>query len=260
MGVLNTFVRDMRGCERVAADTRSRFRLIRDFLLSRFIRPIPKIRSDRLREISLRGGIKIRYRLNKGDINSIREIWLEEAYRLPFEDPSGVLLDLGANIGMTSVWLAKRFPFTQVIAVEPDPKNAAVVRQNFELNRINGCVVEAAIGPSEGIARFEFNPASNLGRLSENGSPVPIISVGSIIRKYAIAKFALIKVDIEGGEQELFDGPIGWLALTDAIIIEFHPALVDYQRLARLVCSHGFTYIPADSVFTGNMDCFKKKQ
>ena len=70
-----------------------------------------------MREVRLRGDIKIRYRLNKGDLHSIREIWLEEAYRLPFEDPSGVLLDLGANIGMASLWLAKSYSFMQMIAV-----------------------------------------------------------------------------------------------------------------------------------------------
>jgi tRNA1(Val) A37 N6-methylase TrmN6 len=64
------------------------------------------------------------YRLNKGDLHSIREVWFEEAYRLPFEDPSGTLLDLGANIGLTGVWLAKRYAIERVIAVEPDCDNA----------------------------------------------------------------------------------------------------------------------------------------
>jgi FkbM family methyltransferase len=159
---------------------------------------------------------------------------------------------------MTSVWLAKRYSFTQVIAVEPDPNNAALVRQNLELNGITGQVIEAVIGPNEGTARFEFSELSNLGRLSENGSPVRMISVGTIIKKFEMPRFDLIKIDIEGGEQELFDGPTGWLAHTDAIIIEFHPTIVDYPRLTRLVSSQGFTYIPAHSFSPENMDCFKR--
>jgi len=211
-----------------------------------------------VREVSLHGDIKIRYRLNKGDLHSIREIWFEEAYRLPFGDPSGVLLDLGANIGMTSVWLSKRFSFTQVIAVEPDPNNAALARQNLGLNRIPGQVLEATIGPREGSARFEFSELSNLGKLSEKGRLVQMISVDTIIKKFAVTRFALVKIDIEGGEQELFDGPTAWLATVDAIIIEFHPANVDYPRLTRLLSSHGFSYIPAHSSFPGNMDCFTR--
>ena len=256
--VLSTVVSDLRASVWLAADLRSRFQLSMDFVLSRFIGLVPRSQRNRVREVRLRGDIKIRYRLNKGDLHSIREIWFEEDYHLPFTATSGVLLDLGANIGMTSLWLAKRYPFTQVIAVEPDPNNAALVRQNLELNGIAAQVLEAAIGPKEATARFEFGEFSNLGRLSETGSLVPVISVGSILQKFAVTRFALTKIDIEGGEQELFDGPTEWLARTDAIIIEFHPTVVDYPRLTRLVSSNGFRYIPAHSLFPENMDCFVK--
>lgn len=105
--VFNTFVRDLRASVRLAADAQSRFRLSMDFALSRFIGLVPRDQRNRRREVRLRGDIKIRYRLNKGDLHSIREIWFEEAYRLPFEGTSGLLLDLGVNIGMASLWLAK---------------------------------------------------------------------------------------------------------------------------------------------------------
>jgi FkbM family methyltransferase len=258
MTVLNAVVSDLRASARLAADTRSRFRLSLDYALSRLIGLVPRARRERVREVRLHGDIKIRYRLNKGDLHSIREIWFQEAYRLPFEGPSGVLLDLGANIGMASLWLAKSYSFTQVIAVEADPQNAALARQNFELNGIAGEIVEAAIGPKDAVARFEFSELSNLGRLSENGSLVRMISMDTVIRRFEVAKFALVKIDIEGGEQELFDGPTEWLARTDAIIIEFHPTIVDYPRLTTAVSSNGFNYIPAHSFSAENMDCFTR--
>ena len=256
--LLNTLASDVRASMRLTADLRSRFRLITDFVLSRLIDLVPRGRRDRVREVRLHGDIRIRYRLNKGDLHSIREIWFQEVYRLPFAGPSGVLLDLGANIGMTSVWLAKRFSFQQVIAVEPNPNNAALVRQNLELNRIPGQVLEAAIGPKEGVARFDPSELSNLGRLSRDGSLlVPMISVDAIIEKFAVASFALIKIDIEGGEQDLFDGTTGWLARTEAIIMEFHPT-VDHLRIIAVVRAHGFKYIPAHSLIPENMDCFTR--
>jgi|SRR5580704_15794758 FkbM family methyltransferase len=258
MTLLNTFARDLRASVRLTADMRSCFRLSMDFVLSRLIGLVPGVRSNRVQEVRLCGDIRIRYRLNKGDLHSIREIWFQEAYRLPFDCPSGVLLDLGANIGMASVWLAKRFSFTQVIAVEPDPNNAALVRQNLELNGIPGQVLESAIGPKEGTARFEPCEISNLGRISEDGSVlVPRISVETIIKKFSVESFTLIKIDIEGGEQDLFDGPTEWLARTEAIIIEFHPT-VDHFRIIRVVSSHGLKHIPSHSPFFDNMDCFTK--
>jgi FkbM family methyltransferase len=201
--------------------------------------------------------VQLCYRLNKGDLHSIREVWFDEAYRLPFEDPSGTLLDLGANIGLTSVWLAKRYAIDRVIAVEPDSNNAMLARRNLELNEIKSEVLEAAIGPHEGTAKFESSKISNLGKLSGKGVPVTMITVDLIREKSGCPRLGLVKIDIEGGEQQLFDGPLNWLDHTEAIIIELHPALVDCLRIIRAIESRDFTYIPSNSVFRNNMDSFK---
>jgi FkbM family methyltransferase len=212
-----------------------------------------------VREVNLNGGIKLRYRLNKGDLHSIREIWCDEEYRLPFTCARGTLLDLGANVGMASVWLAKKYSFGRVIAIEPDPTNASLVRQNLEINRINGHVLEGAIGPLDGMARFEFSDLSNLGKLSESGSPVKMLSLNGIVRDFEVKDFSLIKIDIEGGEEGLFTGPTEWLNRTDAIIMEFHPATVNCAPLVEIVCSHGFRHIPSHSLIPDNMDCFTRQ-
>ena len=85
-----------------------------------------------------------------------------------------------------------------------------------------------------------------------------MITVDTILETFDCTKLALVKIDIEGGEQQLFDGPTGWLDRTDAIIIEFHPALVDLPKIIKAVEGHGFAYIRSNSVFPNNMDCFKR--
>jgi FkbM family methyltransferase len=253
-----TYLRDLWASVTLGADARSRLRLMVDFTLSRFIGIVPSAQQNRRRTARFRGGVTIRYRLNKGDLHSIREVWFEEDYRLPFKHSSGILLDLGANIGMASIWLCKKYSFTQVIAVEPDPANAELVRDNFRLNAISGEILQAAIGPYDGTARFQSSELSNLGRLSEDGLPVQMISVNTVIRKFSVTRFALIKIDIEAGEQPLFDGPLEWLARTDTIIMELHPSLVDCTRLTKQVSSQGFKYIPAHSLVPDNLPCFTR--
>jgi FkbM family methyltransferase len=255
--VFPALIREWRACARLCADPRSAVRLGIDFALSRFLLTSRENRIGRIRKIRFQGGVQLCYRLNKGDVHSIREVWFDEAYRLPFDCPPGTLLDLGANIGLTSVWLAKRYPIERVIAVEPDHSNAVIARRNLELNAIKSDVLEAAIGPHEGTARFESSQASNLGRLSEKGVPVAMMTVDKILEKSACPRFGLVKIDIEGGEQQLFDGPLDWLDRIGAIIIEFHPALVDYSRIIKVIESREFTYTRSNSVFRNNMDCFK---
>jgi len=253
---LRVYIHDLLASIKLATDMRSRVRLVVDFTLSRFIEVLPKAMWNRRRQVCLRDDVKLVYRLNKGDLHSIREIWFEEDYWLPFESSSGVLLDLGANIGMASLWLSKKYKFTTVIAVEPDPTNAELVRDNLRLNSMNGQVLQAAIGPFEGTGRFKSSQVSNLGRLSDEGSLVQVLSVNAVIATFSILRFALIKIDIEGGEESLFDGQTEWLDRTDAMIMELHPDVVDCDRLRRIVSSHGFEYIPAHSRFPDNLPCF----
>jgi FkbM family methyltransferase len=254
--VFHNVLAEWRASAKLSSDVRSCLRLSADFLLSHFQSALPSCLTDRMRQVRSRSGVTLCYRLNRGDLQSIREVWFEEAYRLPFPDPCGVLLDLGANIGLTSLWMAKRYPFKRIIAVEPEPRNAALIRRNFELNGIKGEVLEAAVGARDGAARFQVHRNSNQGKLSESGVPVAMVSVNSILERFALPQLDLVKIDIEGGEQELFRGLTAWLDRTKAIIIEFHPTLVDYPLLTKLLEDRGFDYIRANTAFPNNMDCF----
>jgi FkbM family methyltransferase len=241
---------ECRACLRESGNLRSSIQLCRDFVLFRLVPYLPKQLRNRVREVELRDGVRLQYRLNSGDIQGMREIWLEGVYRLPFPVTNGVLVDLGANIGFTSVWLTKKYGFRRVIAVEPDSANAALVRKNFELNGIPGTVVEAAVGPQDGTAKFQALADSNAGRLSSEGrDTVAVMSMKSIVDLFQLSQLDLVKMDIEGGEQALLAGPAEWLNHAKAIIAEFHPGIVDYPFLTRLLEQQGFKYVPANTRF-----------
>jgi FkbM family methyltransferase len=247
---------ECRASVREAKGFRSCFQLSQDFALSRLLPYMPKQMLNRERQVELRNGVKLQYRLNRGDIQSIREVWLERAYRLPFPISNGVLVDLGANIGLTSIWLTKEYGFASVIAVEPDAGNAALIQKNFDLNGIPGKIVEAAIGPHDCTAKFRAAEDSNLGSLAHEGRVVTVISMRSILDRFRLSEVDLIKMDIEGGEQALLTGPQEWLYRTRAIIAEFHPRTVDYTALTRLLERLGFKYVRANTAFPNNMDSF----
>jgi hypothetical protein len=68
-----------------AADLRSTLRYAGDTVLYRglyFGRP-----SGRERTIRVGNGVSLTYRLNRGDIQAIREVWVEECYRPPVDIP-----------------------------------------------------------------------------------------------------------------------------------------------------------------------------
>jgi FkbM family methyltransferase len=266
MKVFATFRVVLKECQcsiRLCKDWSSRFRLMSDYLMSHVLFALPSGLLNRERNITTRNGVKLSYRLNRGDLQSIREVWCDEVYSLPFAIPSGALLDLGANIGLTTIWMATRSHFSKIIAVEPDRENAALVAKNLRQNGISGEVVQAAVGPRDGTAYFRKASWSNLGacvgfssddkRLDVEGTSVPMVSVGSILKRFELDRLAIVKVDIEGSEQTLLLGPCEWLNCTESLVVEFHPPTVDYELLSETVTSHGFKFIPASPQ---NMDCF----
>ena len=240
-------------------DARSCLRLSADVILFRALRVMHLPTENHPRRIRLRNGRVITYRLNRGDIQSIREVLMDEVYRLPFPSQQpDVLVDLGANIGLTSVFYHQTLKARSIIAVEPDPSNAQLVREN--LSGLPAVVFQAAVGPHDGTARFSTNRESNLGSLSSNSSgiEVSVMSMDSVLTRVPEAANIVVKMDIEGGEEELLRGDIEWLSRVDGLIMEFHPEKVDYPGLIRVLQAAGFDYLPTGSCWPGSMDAFQR--
>jgi FkbM family methyltransferase len=235
-------------------------RLATDLVLARlipFIR-LPHVNQERC--IRLTGGVEIRYRLNRGDIQSIREVWLDEGYKLPIDRRLTVLVDLGANIGLTSLWLAKRYGCDKVIAIEPSHENARITCQNLERNGVCAEVVEAAVGSTDGMVPFSEARDSNEGRTGFGEHRVRMLSMFSVLSRVpSVDHVDLVKMDIEGAEQELLTGDLSWLQKVNSLIIEFHPTLVDYPGLVNRLRQCGFDYVPAGTAHADSMDFFVRR-
>jgi FkbM family methyltransferase len=201
----------------------------------------------------------ITYRLNRGDITAIREVWMEESYRPPFDIAPRSLVDLGANIGLVILWYARHYPCEWVVAVEPLPANVRLLRENLRHNGIAADVIEAAVAARDGAASFAPAREFTEGRLGSGGLGVQTVSMESILDRLPVDRDVdLLKIDIEGSERELLRGDPAWLARVHSVIIEFHLDRVDAPPLIRTLERAGFRYVPSDTAFAGSMDGFTR--
>jgi FkbM family methyltransferase len=249
----------------IADDFNSRCRLAVDFILYHLLKFLPVSVRDRERTVRCANGITLTYRLNRGDLQSIREVFLQESYRLPFCLQPRSLVDLGANIGITSIWFSQHYPIEKIIAIEPNPNNADILRRNLLNNKINARVIEAAIGSTDGSIVFHLSGDSNQGTILETDEQnnrsgemeVKMISMATVLAELdSSEEIDLVKMDIEGGEEELLSANLSWLSRTKAMIAELHPPLIDYQKTIKIIEREGFRYIPANTVHLNNMDAF----
>jgi len=211
------------------------------------------------RRIVTRGGTVIHYRRNRGDIQSIREVWLDRVYSVPFGERPEIVVDLGANIGLAGLFFSAEYMAKRVVMVEPDRANAEVLRDNTLQCKPDVDVIEAAVGPADGVVFFSESEESNLGRVAQSGRPVQCISMPSLMKATGLTRIDLLKIDIEGGEGQLLSGANDWLQSVGAIMIEFHPQIVDEVALIALLKSKGFVYFAhTDAARLGKSDYFQR--
>ncbi len=139
----------------------------------------------------------IHFRRNRGDLQSIREVLIEEHYILPDFVSKTTLVDLGANIGLTSLWLTQRYGFKNVVAVEPVPENYNLLSKNLGANGIDASLINAAVGPHDGICFFEASSCSNQGRVRERGMEVRMISMDTVIKQCGLSCIDVVKLDMK---------------------------------------------------------------
>lgn len=149
------------------------------------------------------------------------------------EPPGKVLLELGANIGTHSVYLMGSGKFDRAVSVEPDPRNAKLLRHNLALNNLsNVTVFECAAGATDGNVDLYFGDA-NFGASSvikPNGGSrfvsVPLRRVDAILAGADVRPndVGLVWMDIEGAESEALKSMADLVERRVPILMEYSPA------------------------------------
>jgi FkbM family methyltransferase len=199
-----------------------------EFHLSNFLGLLPNSRASRFR-IRLREGLRnIQLRRRSGDFFVFHEIFTHGYYDLPdnlVPAIPAVVVDLGANIGLATVFLADRFPGARHVCVEPNPANVVLLRANtsFLGNRVT--VLEGAAAGRSGKAGFFDSNWSGGGHLVADGPSsrsVTCMTPDDIMSMYRIDRIDILKVNIEGAEREMFAQAPDWLPKVECVLIELH--------------------------------------
>lgn len=166
-------------------------------------------------------------RKKSSDIATFYQVLFNLEYQLTIKEEPSVIIDLGANIGLASVFFLNKYPNSIVIAVEPE-------KSNFDCLLKNTKEYTNIIAYNNGIWNKNANleiKSSELGSWAfyvnevekEIPNSVKAISINQIIENHSLKQIDILKIDIEGSEIELFSSNYEtWLPITRMIIIELH--------------------------------------
>ncbi|MFM7671950.1 MAG: FkbM family methyltransferase [Bacteroidota bacterium] len=173
------------------------------------------------------------FRLRPGttDYDTYEHVFVLKEYDFPIPFEPAVIVDGGANIGMSALYFTRRFPTAKIIAIEPDAENCAMLQHNTR-NHKQVEIIRAGIWSSSGHLHIKDHAAdANAFQVEWSDQPtahsLPAISLEEVLNKSGAQTLDIVKLDIEGAEKEVFrDGFDSWLPRTKLLIVELHDRMV----------------------------------
>lgn len=176
---------------------------------------------------------QLHFRSFSSDLQIIRS-WLKEDLAKQYDhtdDFEGIIIDAGGHIGMASVALARRFPNRKIITLEPSAENFALLIENTKAFP-NVTPMNYALGPEDGELTL-FDRTGNtdgfivgqdpqLADVEAQSQAVRVISIPTLLKEIGEDQIALLKLDIEGFEVELFSRQTEWMRNVGVLAIELH--------------------------------------
>jgi len=176
-----------------------------------------------------------------------QEVFGEDMYYFEIDEDAGVranIIDIGAHIGLSTLYFKYLFPLAQITAIEPHPANFKILEDNIWQNELDDVTaIQAAVIPGKektitlhaDTEHSWFSTASLQERawnLEQQTQPlqVPALQLSTLLQQHD--HIDLLKIDIEGFEQAVIEEAQDYLDRVNLLLIEFHP--VKHQSLLQL--------------------------
>ncbi|MEO5947153.1 MAG: FkbM family methyltransferase [Chitinophagaceae bacterium] len=170
-------------------------------------------------------------RNNPYDYATFEEVLLREDYNLDLGFTPKTIIDAGANIGLTSVYLASKYPTAKIVSLEPENENFQILAQNAAKYE-NIKPVKAGVWNKKAFLVIKDNGGGNNAFTveevsAENESTIKAFSIAAIMQQNGWHQIDFLKMDIEGSEKIVFESDFeSWLPFTRVLVIELHERMV----------------------------------
>jgi FkbM family methyltransferase len=169
----------------------------------------------------------------KNDMLAFYEVFVLEGYKLKLNFKPSIIIDGGANIGLTTIFYKNQYPDAKIITIEPDKSNFELLEKNLKFysnifnintglwnkNSLIKIVDKYGFGKS-GLVTEEYNKDNSE---SNQSNILKTITVDEIVNDFKIQRIDILKLDIETSEKYLFsENYTNWLSITKVVIIELH--------------------------------------
>lgn len=169
-------------------------------------------------------------------LKTYQEIFVEEIYKFVSNKSHPVILDCGANIGISTIYFKTIYPNAIVHAFEPDAHLFEILSKNIHANGFKQVELhQAAIWTEHTTLSFDNkgSEASHIDTTGRSTNKVEAKKLASILANLDAVDF--LKMDIEGAEYEVVKDCAPYLHKIENFFLEYHGKATDTHKLNELL-------------------------
>jgi len=180
-----------------------------------------------------------------------KQIYVDKCYQFSTSSKEPVIIDCGANVGLSALFFAQSFPKAKILAYEADANIHQCLSANVkQLHNVEA--IHKAIWTNNDGVQFSAEGADG-GSVSIADSArtinVPSVSLSDVLAQHTT--IAMLKMDIEGAEVEVIRSAKNDLHKCENIFIEYHSFNGQPQYLHELLsilANNNFRYYVKEEV------------
>lgn len=175
----------------------------------------------------------------------IKEFFEDERMKFRAEGPTPVIIDCGANVGVSVLYQLRTYPDARIICFEPDEAVVACLKENLRTDRASGVEVrpEAVWVHDQGVSFGREGSDGGSIMRERNAVNIPSVRLKSVLQEFDAID--LLKIDIEGAETEVMLDCGEELKRVRNLYVEYHSfpgKPQELHKLLELLARCGFRY------------------
>jgi FkbM family methyltransferase len=203
------------------------------------------------------------------DLDVFCQVWTDEYYRAVAKymrrwvapDARLRIIDAGANVGFTTLYLKAQFPHARIISLEPEDSNFAQLARNVAHNNLTDVTPKkAGLWKSRAyleVGRDLFDKREWSFYVKEAAGPTALLGydVQTLLQEAHWDGVDLLKMDIEGAERYLFADDVSAMETLRSVrflAIEIHDGEGLRERIYGYLRQLGFEFFDSGELTIGH--------
>ena len=169
-------------------------------------------------------------------IKTYKEIFSQEIYQFKTSSSNPVIIDCGANIGLSTLYFSIAYPHSKIYAFEPDKTIFNLLALNINSNnRSNVTIHNEAVWIANTTLSFsnKGSEASQIDPSGQSATKVNAIQLATFLNQFDTIDF--LKMDIEGAEYEVVKDCKEQLKKVQNFFLEYHGTNNETSKLNDLL-------------------------